>query len=124
MGRMDLIVQQSSESRPLCAGVTQILVAQAYGVALDEIRAVTRRTSQAAFARQIAMYLAHVVFSLSIGEVAKAFARDRSTVCHAIQRVEALRDDPDLDRTLGWLETLLRAVGERLIASRANIACA
>jgi hypothetical protein len=39
---MDLIVQQSSESRPLCAGVTQILVAQAYGVALDEIRAVTR----------------------------------------------------------------------------------
>lgn len=114
MGRMDLIVQQSSESRPLCAGVTQILVAQAYGVALDEIRAVTRRNSQAAFARQIAMYLAHVVFSLSIGEVAKAFARDRSTVCHAIQRVEALRDDPDLDRTLGWLETLLRAVAERL----------
>jgi len=25
-----------------------------------------------------------------------------------------LRDDPDLDRTLGWLETLLRAIAERL----------
>lgn len=114
MGRMDLIVQYGLEATPLCAGVTQILVAQAYGVELDEIRAVTRRTSQTAFARQIAMYLAHIVFSLSIAEVAKAFARDRSTVCHAIQRVEALRDDPDLDRTLGWLEALLHAIAERL----------
>ena len=114
MGRMDLIVQQSLVSIPLCAGVTQILVAQAFGVAIDEIRAASRCNSHAAFARQIAMYLAHVVFSLSIGDVAKAFARDRSTVCHAIQRVEALRDDPDLDRTLGWLETLLRAIAERL----------
>ncbi|HLJ53299.1 MAG TPA: helix-turn-helix domain-containing protein [Rhizomicrobium sp.] len=114
MGRMDLIMQQSVTSIPLCAGVTQILVAQAYGIALDEIRATSRRNSEAAFARQIAMYLAHVVFSLSIGDVAKAFARDRSTVCHAIQRVEALREDPDLDSTLGWLETLLRAIAERL----------
>ena len=114
MGRMDLIVRQTLVSIPLCAGVTQILVAQTYGVAIDEIRAASRRNSQAAFARQIAMYLAHVVFSLSIGDVAKAFARDRSTVCHAIQRVEALRDDPELDSTLGWLETLLRAIAERL----------
>jgi chromosomal replication initiation ATPase DnaA len=111
---MDLIMEQSLASIPLCAGVTQILVAQAYGIALDEIRAASRRNSEAAFARQIAMYLAHIVFSLSIGDVARAFARDRSTVCHAIQRVEALRDDPDLDCTLGWLETLLRAIAERL----------
>jgi hypothetical protein len=31
-----------------------------------------------------------------------------------VQRVEALREDPDLDRTLGWLESLLRAIAERL----------
>ncbi|MGZ5932731.1 MAG: helix-turn-helix domain-containing protein [Rhizomicrobium sp.] len=114
MGRMELVSQHSLAPMPLRAGVTQILVAQAYGVLLEEIRAATRRTSQAAFARQIAMYLAHVVLSMSIGEVAQAFARDRSTVCHAIQRVEAMREDADLDRTLGWLETLLRAIVERL----------
>jgi chromosomal replication initiation ATPase DnaA len=114
MGQIALLAQNSATQTPLCAGVTQILVAQAYGVALDDLRAATRRTSQAAFARQIAMYLAHVVFSLSIAGVAQAFARDRSTVCHAIQRIEAMRDDPDLDRTLGWLETLLRTVAERL----------
>ena len=114
MGRMELIAQQSDALTPLCAGMIQLLVAQAYGVTIDEIRAATRRTSQAAFARQIAMYLAHVVFSLSFGDIAGAFARDRSTVCHAIQRIEAMREDADLDRTLGWLETLLRAVTESL----------
>ena len=114
MGQLQLVSQSTSALVPLRAGVTQILVAQAYGVTLDELRAETRRTSQTAFARQIAMYLAHIVFSMSIGEVAHAFARDRSTVCYAVQRVEALREDPDLDRTLGWLETLLRAIAERL----------
>src|SRR5258707_5687118 len=103
MGPMELIPQKSIAQKPLCAGVTKILVAQAYGVTLDEMRAATRCTSQAAFARQIAMYLAHVVFQLSIAAVAQAFARDRSTVCYAIQRIEALRENPDLDRTLGWL---------------------
>jgi chromosomal replication initiation ATPase DnaA len=114
MGHMELVSQASSALMPLRAGVTQILVAQAYGVTLEEMRAATRRTSQTAFARQIAMYLTHIVFSMSIGDVAQAFARDRSTVCYAVQRVEALREDPDLDRTLGWLETLLRAIAERL----------
>ena len=114
MGQMDVIMQQTLASTPLFAGVTQILVAQAYGVRLDEIRAPSRRDSQTAFARQIAMYLVHIVFSLNIGEVAKAFARDPSTVCHAIQRVEALRENPDFDRTLDWLEALLRAIAERL----------
>jgi chromosomal replication initiation ATPase DnaA len=112
MGHFELIADQSDEHTPLCAGVTLILVAQAYGVTLDEILAATRRTSRAARARQVAMYLVHVVFSLSFGCIAQAFARDRSTVCHAIQRVEAMRDDPELDHFLGWLETLLNAVAE------------
>lgn len=99
---------------PLCAGVTQIVVAQVYGVTLDDLRAATRRTSQVALARQIAMYLVHVAFAMSIGVVAEAFARDRSTVRHAVQRIEAMRDDPDVDRSLGWLETLLRAMAEHL----------
>ena len=114
MGQMQLIAQRPEALMPLYAGVTQILVAQAYGVTLDDIRAATRRTSQAASARQIAMYLTHVVFSVRICVVAQLFARDSSTVSHAIQRIEALRDDPEIDRSLGWLESLLHAVAERL----------
>ncbi len=95
---------------PLRAGVTQIVVSHTYGVPLEDIRAASRRSREAAFARQIAMYLSHVVFAMTTTEVATAFGRDRSTACHAFQRVEAMREDPEIDRTLGWLKTVLRAV--------------
>jgi chromosomal replication initiation ATPase DnaA len=110
-----MISSDNSESEPeaqLRTGMTQIIVAQAYGVTLDDLRAPSRLTANVAFARQIAMYLAHIVFSMSMSEVAKGFGRDRSTACHAIQRVEALRDDPELNRTLVWLEASLRVVVE------------
>lgn len=97
----------------LRAGMTQIIVAQAYGVTVDDLRAPSRLTAHVALARQIAMYLAHIVFSMSMSEVARGFGRDRSTACHAIQRVEALRDDPELNRSLVWLEATLRVVVEK-----------
>ena len=47
------------------------------------------------------MYLSHVVFHISLSEVATAFGRDRSTAAHAFHRIEEMREDPELDRTLG-----------------------
>jgi len=95
------------------AGVAQALVAHVYGVALDDVRAATRGRPRAALARQVAMYLSHVVLRMSVSEIARAFARDRSTTCHALHHIEDLRDDPALDRTLVYLESMLRgAVGE------------
>jgi chromosomal replication initiation ATPase DnaA len=63
----------------------------------------------AAFARQIAMYLTHVAFGLSLQRVAAAFARDRSTVSYACHIVEDRRDDPGIDDLLDQLEASLRA---------------
>ncbi|MEI9995749.1 MAG: helix-turn-helix domain-containing protein [Rhizomicrobium sp.] len=97
----------------LRAGMTQLVVAHAYGVPLDAIRARSRGVGRAARARQIAMYLTHVVFSMTMADVARGFGRDRSTARHAIQRVEELREDPELNRTLGWLEATLRGVLEQ-----------
>lgn len=54
-------------------------------------------------ARQVAMYLAHVGFGMSLSRVADAFGRDRSTVAHGCRLVEERRDDPDFDV---WMETL------------------
>ena len=96
---------------PLRTSMTQIVVAHAYGVTLDDLRSPSR-VGHIALARQVAMYLAHIVFSMSMTEVGRGFGRDRSTACHAIQRVEAMRDDPELNRTLGWLEATLRVVAE------------
>jgi chromosomal replication initiation ATPase DnaA len=90
------------------AVVAQAIVACAYDVTLDDMRATTRRGPRPALARQIAMYLSHIVFEMSVTEVSLAFVRHRATVCHALHHVEDLRDDAEFDRTLVYLEAALR----------------
>jgi chromosomal replication initiation ATPase DnaA len=94
---------------PTRGGQARRIAARAYGVPMEEIAAATRRSPRAALARQVAMYLAHVVLGMTLSEVAGEFRRDRTTASHACRRVEDLREDPDLDRLLEWLETQLRA---------------
>ena len=89
------------------AWLVQATVAHSTGVALKDLCARTRRPPKVAFARQIAMYLSHIVFQMSPTEVAQIFGRDPSTVVHALRRIEELREDPALDRTLDWLEAML-----------------
>lgn len=64
-----------------------------------------RARAEVAFARQVAMYLTHVVFGVSYNEVATAFRRERSTVAHACAVVEDARDDLSFD---GFMERLER----------------
>lgn len=68
----------------------------------------TRGRSRVAFARQVAMYLAHVTFGLTLTTVGRAFGRDRTTVSHACALVEDARDNPELDRTLELLEAIAK----------------
>lgn len=63
----------------------------------------------AAQARQVAMYLTHVAFGMSLQRVGTAFARDRSTVAHACHLIEDRRDDAAFDNLLDQLEASLRA---------------
>jgi chromosomal replication initiator protein len=47
----------------------------------------------AAFHRQVAMYLAHRVGGWSTTRIGRFYnGRDHSTVCHAVKRIQALRD--------------------------------
>lgn len=79
-------------------------VAAVFGVEIGDLGSTTRGSPRAAFARQVAMYLAHVVCGLSLTEVGSLFGRDRTTVAHACSVVEDGRDDPELDRRLEHLE--------------------
>lgn len=90
------------------AGLARAIVAYAWDVPEPELAAATRRNAQTAFGRQIAMYLAHVAFELSLSRVALAFGRDRTTVSHACHKIEDCRDDPHLDARLDDLERMLR----------------
>jgi chromosomal replication initiation ATPase DnaA len=88
--------------------VTTMMVAQVYRVPLGAVMASTRHAPRAAEARQVAMYLAHVVFRMNMAAIARGFGRDRTTVRHACRNVERLREDPERDRLVARLEILLR----------------
>ena len=82
-------------------------VALAFDIPLSGFHARTRCSAQVALARQIAMYLAHTIFSLLLTEIGLHFHRDRTTVSHACAMVEDKRDEFEFDVLLCQLESLL-----------------
>jgi len=86
-------------------------VAAAFTIPIGELRAGSRRSARTAFARQNAMYLAHVALGLNYSDVGRAFGRDRTTAAHACRIVEDRRTDPGLDARLASLEHLLSRGG-------------
>lgn len=90
--------------------------AAAFALPFGELNASTRRSPYAAFARQSAMYLAHVAFGLSYTEVGRGFRRDRTTAAYACRLVEDWRDDPAVDGVLASLECACAALRRRLTA--------
>lgn len=89
------------------------VVAQVFEVAPTELMRNTRGRAGIALARQIAMYLAHVVGGETLTEIGEHFRRDRTTVAHACRLVEARRDDPNFDRVLQLLEWALPVFATR-----------
>lgn len=82
-------------------------VADVFAVPVEDLRSRTRGFAHTAQARQVAMYLAHVVFRGEMTAVARACGRDRTTVKHACAVVEDLRDDPTFNRTIDLLEAIV-----------------
>jgi len=88
------------------------LVASIYDVPVCDLVRVTRGSTKAAAARQVAIYLSHTVLAMTFADLSSAFGRTPSTVLHAVRKVEAMRDDPKIDRMLSWLESILRDAAE------------
>lgn len=91
----------------LCAFI-QVVVSRAFDVSAGDLVAATRCRADVAFARQVAMYLAHVGCGLSLTEVGRLFGRDRTTAAHACRIIEERRDDPGLDISLHVLDSAVR----------------
>lgn len=83
-------------------------VASVFAAPVQELVAPMRSCRRVAFARQVAMYLAHVACGFTMKEVGRLFGRDRTTVAQSCRTVEDRRDDPHLDRSLLILESVLR----------------
>jgi chromosomal replication initiation ATPase DnaA len=86
---------------PLVVG----LVCGAFDLTPAQIYGPSRGRARIAFARQVAMYVAHVWLGLSLSEVGRRFGRDRTTVAHACIVIEDRREDPVVDATLDVIES-------------------
>ncbi len=85
-------------------------VSAAFGLSMRALTTARRARPHAVFARQVSMYLLHVVFSLNPQVIGRLFGKDRSTVAHACQRVEDRRDDAAFDAFLHDLELAVSAL--------------
>ena len=81
-----------SQTQPTVVAI-QEAVCSVLGVSRDDLLS-PKRTARVTRARQLAMYLARDLTSLSLAQIARQFKRDHSTVLHAVRAVSR-RLDPD-----------------------------
>lgn len=96
-----------SDRTAAAVGLAKAVVAHVYGVTPEDLSS-PKRFARATRARQVAMYLSAVVLNMTPSEIARAFSRHRATAIYACQRIEDMRDNAEMDRTLCWLESLVR----------------
>ena len=92
------------------------LVARQKNVPLQSITDRRRNRLPIARARQLAMYLSHVVLGRSLMEIGEVFGRDRTTVSYACALIEDMRDDRRFDDEVAGLERQIEA-GLALVGS-------
>lgn len=83
------------------------LVAQERHVALSNMLRRSRGSGHAASARQLAIYLAHVLLGRPQDIIAELFQRDRTTIAHAVQAIEDLRDTETFEAEIRRIESRL-----------------
>ena len=82
-------------------------VASRRGVKMLDLVQASRGSDAAAQARQLAMYLIHVLLGRPQDVVGVLFGRQRTSVCHTCKAVELRRDDPALEAEIAGIEAIL-----------------
>jgi chromosomal replication initiation ATPase DnaA len=95
-------------ARPSCDQVIA-LVAREKNVSEQAITSRRRNLLPIARARQLAMYLSHVVLGHTLADIGEVFGRDRTTVSYACALIEDMRDDPQFDDEVSGLEQQIEA---------------
>lgn len=80
-----------------------------FSVSSKELRRPGRTSQPVARVRQIAMYVANVELRLTMSDIGRGFGRDRTTVVHACQIIEDLRDNPEFDSVVHMFEQIAAA---------------
>lgn len=85
-----------------------LVTAEVTGVPSSQIMSSKGAKAAIVLARQLAMYLAHVVGQMSLGQVSSEFGRDRTTVGYSCNAIEDRRDSPMFDKQIEEMEASLR----------------
>lgn len=101
----EALMRREENALELCECMIDI-AATLFNVPSKDIRQPGRAPLPVSRIRQVAMYVAHVVLGLSMGEVGRGFGRDRKTVQHACHMIENMRDDADFDQVVGRTERI------------------
>lgn len=94
-----------ARSAKLCR-LARDIASATFDVSVAEIQRPNRSVAPSCEARHTAMYIAHVAFQIPLMTIAKEFGRDRTSVGHAIRRIEDRRDEKMFDHRLERLERL------------------
>lgn len=96
--------RQTPPERDWACAYVITLVARHENVRYRQVTNSRRGRKSVARARQLAMYLSHVVLGRTLDDVALAFDRDRTTVSYACNVVEDRRDDKLFETEIAALE--------------------
>lgn len=99
----------TERSLELCEYMLDIVAAM-FNVCGKALRKPGRSPLAVSRVRQIAMYVSHVILGLGMRDIGCGFGRDRTTVLHACQVVEDMRDDADFDAIVHSVERVAAAV--------------
>jgi chromosomal replication initiation ATPase DnaA len=88
---------------PRCLDLIRVVAARRR-VPLTELLSTKRGVPAAAEARQLAMYLLHVLVGRPQDVVAALLGRERSTVSYACRLMEERRDDPAFEAEIAAIE--------------------
>ncbi|NJR13695.1 MAG: chromosomal replication initiator DnaA [Phyllobacteriaceae bacterium] len=92
----------------MCEAVIDLCSAL-FNISGRDLRSHRRCSQDVARVRQIAMYLCNTTLGLSLTAIGMAFGRDRTTVGHAVQLIEDLRDAAEFDAIMEQAERIVVA---------------
>ncbi|HPC78299.1 MAG TPA: chromosomal replication initiator protein DnaA, partial [bacterium] len=99
-----LFLNGQEKKHPATIPEIQKVVAEYYGISIDEIRG-QRRTRDSVFPRQVAMYISRELTNASLPAIGREFGgRDHSTVIYAYEKIkETMRQDSEVAKTINQL---------------------
>jgi chromosomal replication initiator protein len=98
----------SADSKPLSVDLVQMVVAEYYGITVDEMRS-KRRDKHIVFPRQVAMFLIREEIAMSLPAIGQVFGgRDHTTVLHSYEKISnEAKEDPRVSDDVSRLRELL-----------------